>query len=207
MNRSKRSKLAEAASWRQSQEENKQSYIARKFDSERPSPCHHQFHRTHLYAKHVPKMLLQLLTKILLQNSECKISGKRHGILIRSNWFSLIKKQKQTLLISSATFCLSRISILPALPCKIGHKMCTNLCVTATTVTFIKKTQRGFWEAFFQRIILDSLKPIKTNFWHFLTDKGPNIVSQYDFWTIAIFTSLKLALKIIIFRICQKFWA
>jgi hypothetical protein len=29
----------------------------------------------------------------------------------------------------------------------------------------------------------------------FFTDKNPNIVSQYDFWTKTIFTSLKLSLK------------
>jgi hypothetical protein len=34
---------------------------------------------------------------------------------------------------------------------------------------------------------------------HF-TDKGPNIVGLYDFWTIDIFTSLGLALKMVIFR-------
>jgi hypothetical protein len=34
----------------------------------------------------------------------------------------------------------------------------------------------------------------------FLTDKVPNIVGQYDFWTITIFTRLELALKMVIFR-------
>jgi hypothetical protein len=40
-----------------------------------------------------------------------------------------------------------------------------------------------------------------------LTDKGPNILSEYDFWTITTFTNLGLALKMVIFRIfCSKFW-
>jgi hypothetical protein len=35
----------------------------------------------------------------------------------------------------------------------------------------------------------------------FFRDKGPNIISRYDFWTITTFTSLKLSLKIVIFWI------
>jgi hypothetical protein len=69
------------------------------------------------------------------------------------------------------------------------------------TVTFIK-TQREFWETFFQRNILDSLKPIKAKFWHFLTDKCPNIVIpeyQYDFFKLTIFISLGLILNLVIF--------
>jgi hypothetical protein len=59
--------------------------------------------------------------------------------------------------------------------------------------------QREFWEAFFQRNISDSRKPIKAKILSFFTDKAPNIVNQYDFWTITIFTSLGLALKIVFF--------
>jgi hypothetical protein len=33
-----------------------------------------------------------------------------------------------------------------------------------STVTFIKKTQREFWEAFFHRNISDSRKPIMVKF-------------------------------------------
>jgi hypothetical protein len=61
------------------------------------------------------------------------------------------------------------------------------------TVTFIKKTQREFSEAFFQSNISDSQKPIKAKILTFFTDKSPNNVSEYDFWTITIFTSLGLA--------------
>jgi hypothetical protein len=45
------------------------------------------------------------------------------------------------------------------------------------------------------------MKANKGQDFFFVTDKGPNIVSQYDFWTITIFTRLGLALKTNIFRI------
>jgi hypothetical protein len=53
------------------------------------------------------------------------------------------------------------------------------------------KTQREFWEAFFSAIFLTHENQLRSRFWHFLTDKGPNMVIRYDFWTTNIFTSLK----------------
>jgi hypothetical protein len=55
--------------------------------------------------------------------------------------------------------------------------------------------------------MLDSLEPIKAKFLTFFTDKVLNFICQYDFWAITIFTGLKLALKLVIFRsFCPKFW-
>jgi hypothetical protein len=61
-------------------------------------------------------------------------------------------------------------------------------------VNFWKKNAKTY--SYFHNAITQN--PIKP---HFLTDKGPNIVSQYDFWTITIFTSPGLALKMVIFQI------
>jgi hypothetical protein len=64
---------------------------------------------------------------------------------------------------------------------------------------FHKKTQREFLKVFFSAIFQTHENQQRPSFSHFLTDKGPNIVSQYDFWTINIFTSLGLTLKMFIF--------
>jgi hypothetical protein len=65
----------------------------------------------------------------------------------------------------------------------------------------------SFEKPFFSAIFQTHENQKSSRFRHFLTDKGPNIVNQYDFWAIIIFTSLGLALKMIIFGFfCPKFW-
>jgi hypothetical protein len=59
----------------------------------------------------------------------------------------------------------------------------------------------SFEKPFFSAIFQTHKNQQMPSFWHFLTNKGPNIVSQYDLWKITIFTSLGLALKMVIFRI------
>jgi hypothetical protein len=66
---------------------------------------------------------------------------------------------------------------------------------------FHKKRNVSFEKPFFSAIFQTHKNQKMPSFWHFLTDKGPNIISQYDLWTITISTSLGLALKIVIFRI------
>jgi hypothetical protein len=59
---------------------------------------------------------------------------------------------------------------------------------------YLHKNAACFEKPFFQRNISDSRKPLKAKILTFFTDKTPNIVSQYDLWTVTIFTSLGLAL-------------